>query len=229
MALCCPFSDPPQGTLEDCRSHGLSLTGGGNPTWSGRRCTNLGGLNCHWGTRPSSPTRKGGKVDLHLLPLTHREGTQIHTQHPQVARRTLSHWWLKTHRWDTHFLRYTDTHTHYELVPTQPFFFFFFLSFLGYTKGLGVELEPQLPVYTTATVTSDLSHFWDLCHSLWQPRILNPLSKAREEPASSWTLCWVLNSVIHNGNSHQPWLLNAWEREDVAGSCVHHFPQCGYL
>ena len=34
---------------------------------------------------------------------------------------------------------------------------------------LGVELEPQLPAYTTATAMSDLSNGW----------FLNPLNKAR--------------------------------------------------
>ena len=45
---------------------------------------------------------------------------------------------------------------------------------------LGVESELQLTAYTTATATQDLSHVWDLHRSLWQRRILNPLSKARD-------------------------------------------------
>ena len=39
--------------------------------------------------------------------------------------------------------------------------------------GLGVELELQLPAYTTATETQDLSHGCDLHHSSWQCWILN--------------------------------------------------------
>ena len=31
----------------------------------------------------------------------------------------------------------------------------------------GVELELQLPAYTTATATLDLSHICDLRHTLW--------------------------------------------------------------
>ena len=46
--------------------------------------------------------------------------------------------------------------------------------------GLGVELELQLPVYTTAIATLDLSHMYNLCPSLQQRQILNPLSKARD-------------------------------------------------
>ena len=43
------------------------------------------------------------------------------------------------------------------------------------------ELELQLPAYTTATATPDLSHICDLHYSLWQCRILNPLNKARDQ------------------------------------------------
>ena len=46
--------------------------------------------------------------------------------------------------------------------------------------GLGIRPELQLPAYATATATLDLSHICDLCHSLQQHQILNPLSKARD-------------------------------------------------
>ena len=61
----------------------------------------------------------------------------------------------------------------------------FFFSFLGphsqHTEvpRLGVELELQLPAYTTATATRDPSHICDLHHSSWQCQILKPLSNAR--------------------------------------------------
>ena len=45
---------------------------------------------------------------------------------------------------------------------------------------LVIKLELQLLDYTTATATWDQSHICDLKHSLWQCRILNPLSKARD-------------------------------------------------
>ena len=45
----------------------------------------------------------------------------------------------------------------------------------------GVELELQLPAYTTAMAMPDLSHVWELHHSSWQHWILNPLSGARNE------------------------------------------------
>ena len=45
---------------------------------------------------------------------------------------------------------------------------------------LGVELELQLPAYTTASATPDPSHICNLYHSAWPHQILNPLSEARD-------------------------------------------------
>ena len=45
---------------------------------------------------------------------------------------------------------------------------------------LGVELELELPAYTTTTAMSDPSLLCDLHHSSRQRQILNPLSKARD-------------------------------------------------
>ena len=50
---------------------------------------------------------------------------------------------------------------------------------------LGVKLELQLPAYTTAIATQDLSHTCDLHHSLRQRHIPNPLNKARDQ---TWIL-----------------------------------------
>ena len=63
--------------------------------------------------------------------------------------------------------------------------FFFFFVFLGLhlwhmeVPRLGVKTELQLPAYTTATETSDLSHVYNLHHSSWQGGILSPRSKAK--------------------------------------------------
>ena len=46
---------------------------------------------------------------------------------------------------------------------------------------LGVRLELQLPVYTTAAATQDLSLVCDLHHSSQQWWILNPLSEAKDQ------------------------------------------------
>ena len=53
---------------------------------------------------------------------------------------------------------------------------------------LGVKSELQLPAYTTATATWDLSHICDLHHRSRQCQILNTLSEARIKPATSWIL-----------------------------------------
>ena len=45
---------------------------------------------------------------------------------------------------------------------------------------LGVELEPQLPVYTAATTPPDPSLICNLHHSSQQLRTLNPLSEVRD-------------------------------------------------
>ena len=67
-------------------------------------------------------------------------------------------------------------------------FFFFFFVFLGPHPehmevprlGVKLELQLQLPAYTTETATPDLSHVCELHHSSWQHRILNPPREARD-------------------------------------------------
>ena len=46
--------------------------------------------------------------------------------------------------------------------------------------GLGVKLELRLLAYATASAVPDLNHIYNLCHSLWQCQVLNPLSEARD-------------------------------------------------
>ena len=53
---------------------------------------------------------------------------------------------------------------------------------------LGIESDLQLPAYTTATATQDLSRVCDLHRCSWQHQILNPLSEAGIESATSWFL-----------------------------------------
>ena len=56
---------------------------------------------------------------------------------------------------------------------------------------LGVQLELQMPAYTTATATWDPSCVCDLHHSSPQRWILNPLSKARD-----WTHNLMIPSLM---------------------------------
>ena len=46
---------------------------------------------------------------------------------------------------------------------------------------LGVKSELQLPAYATTMATQDLSCICNLCRSLWQCQILNPLSETRDQ------------------------------------------------
>ena len=78
-------------------------------------------------------------------------------------------------------------------------FFSFFLSFVlcraatmayGGSPARG-QLELQLPAYTTATKTWDLSRVCDLHHNSQQCRILNPLSKARDQTHNLMVPSWI--------------------------------------
>ena len=54
----------------------------------------------------------------------------------------------------------------------------------------GVKLVLQLSAYAipipTGIAVWDPSHVFDLYHRSWRPRILNPVSEARDKPSSSW-------------------------------------------
>ena len=83
----------------------------------------------------------------------------------------------------------------------------FFFVFLGphlrhmEVPRLGVELELQLLVYTTATATWDPSHVFNLYHSSRQCWILNPLSEAKDRTCILMDAGRVLNPMSHNRNS----------------------------
>ena len=93
------------------------------------------------------------------------------------------------------------------------YFFFFLQPHLQNMEvpGPRVELELQLPAHTTVTATPNPSHICDLHRSLWQCRILHPLSEARDGTTSSPTLCRFPDPLRHKGNSwHQCLTWNQW-------------------
>ena len=106
------------------------------------------------------------------------------------------------------------------------FLSFFFLLFraapVAYSSSrTGVKLALQLPAYTTATATRDLSCICDPHYSSRECRILNPLSKARE-----WTCIFMDTSRVHNllshdGNSRERQL---WFHIGMAGAVVQMQP-----
>ena len=72
-----------------------------------------------------------------------------------------------------------------------PFFLFLWLHLWHMEfPRLGVKLEGQWPVYTTATAIPDPSHICSLQHKSLQRRILNPLSKAK-----NWT-CLFMDATL---------------------------------
>ena len=66
---------------------------------------------------------------------------------------------------------------------------------------LGLASELHLPAYTAVTATGHPSHVFDLHHSSWQHRILNPLREARDQTHVLMDTCEVLNPLSHKGNS----------------------------
>ena len=96
---------------------------------------------------------------------------------------------------------------------------------------LGDKLELQLLAYTTATATLDPSCIWDLHCSLWQHRILNPLSEAKDrthilrdtmsgsQPAEPWR---ELSPLIQAPNSNVQllvWSLHLHDRRHLDSMC----------
>ena len=84
---------------------------------------------------------------------------------------------------------------------------------------LGVQLELQLPAYTTATATLDPSCICDLHHSSWQHCILNPLSKTRDQTHILMDTSWVLNPEPHWGLHNLDFNENVGV---VASGCLAH-------
>ena len=68
---------------------------------------------------------------------------------------------------------------------------------------LRVQSELQLPAYSTATAVQDPSYVCDLHHSLWQHRILNPLSEAKDRtPQPHGSSSFPLHHDGNSENSH---------------------------
>ena len=93
------------------------------------------------------------------------------------------------------------------------FFFFWFFRATPMACGssrLEIKWELQIPAYTTATATWDLSCVCDLRHSSLQCQIPNPLSEARDQActlmdtrqirfrcaATGTPLCPFLNQIV---------------------------------
>ena len=89
---------------------------------------------------------------------------------------------------------------------TSIFFSFVYLQLHSWpVEGLRLRIksEPQPPAYATATAIQDPSHICNLCHSLWQHWILNPLREARDQTCILGILrSQVLNPTKLEGEFH---------------------------
>ena len=92
---------------------------------------------------------------------------------------------------------------------------------------LGVESELQLPAYATATATPDLSHVYDLHHSSWQHRILNRLSKARDQTLNFMVPSWIHFHCATTGTPFEPILKLSLSL--ISKNCFHNHPQTWFI
>ena len=83
-------------------------------------------------------------------------------------------------------------------------FFFLFRAVPRHIEvlRLGVQLELQLPAYTTATATPDPSHVCHLYHSSQQHWIVNPLSQTRDRTRSLLVPSWICFCCATMGTAH---------------------------
>ena len=111
--------------------------------------------------------------------------------------------------WCCFWLCFTVLPINHRSFTSSLILFFFSLFFKGHTCSIwklpGWELK--LASYTTAVATGDLGGICDLHHSLWQHRILNPLSEARDlthilmdtsQVCSHWATVETPSSLIIN-------------------------------
>ena len=92
------------------------------------------------------------------------------------------------------------------LIASVFVFFFFFCFVYGHIcdiwkfPRLGVKSELQLLAHATTAAAQDPNHDPDLYHSLQQCRILNPLSKARDQTS-------ILVGFVTGEPENSPYLL----------------------
>ena len=90
--------------------------------------------------------------------------------------------------------RFTNLVAHHNYLWIVCLFVFSFLGLHPWhmeVPRLGVKSEPQLPAYTTATATPDLTHICNIYHSSRQPWIFNPLSEARDGTRNFMVPSWI--------------------------------------
>ena len=117
----------------------------------------------------------------------------------------------RSHTWDGTFLLIGFGNKSEKCSLPSSLFFppFFVFVFLGphlqhmAVPRLGVESEIQLPAYTTATATWDLSRICNLHYSSWQCQILN-WARPGVKAASSWILVRFVTTEPWRELPHHP-------------------------
>ena len=104
---------------------------------------------------------------------------------------------------------------------TQFLSFFFLQLYLQHVQvpRLGVESKLQLPAYTIATATLDLSHIWTYATVHGNARSLTYWARPGIKTASSQTLCQVPNPLSQNGNSPSFFNKHKAQKKDVREIC----------
>ena len=69
------------------------------------------------------------------------------------------------------------------------------------------RIRAAAEAYATATANQDLSIICDLCCSLWQHRILNPLSKARDQNCILMDTSQIINPLNQTGTPSKGFLM----------------------
>ena len=92
---------------------------------------------------------------------------------------------------------------------------------------LGIESEPQVPAYTTATATLDLSCICSLHHSSRQCWILNPLSETRDQTcvlmdSSQISFRWATMATPQSGLLN----LDGLASQPLLLQWAYHFSMC---
>ena len=89
---------------------------------------------------------------------------------------------------------------------TSLFYFILFYYFRAAPEAYGSsqasgQIGAVAVAYAAVTAMTDPSHICDLCCSLQQCQVLNPLRKATDQTHILMDTGWVLNLLSHSGNS----------------------------
>ena len=117
---------------------------------------------------------------------------KLHNQQFWKNQKFLGNVWTYYHStlWLFSNACYVNKITYKQFTITEFFFLGPHLQHMEVPR-LGFESELKLPAYTTIIAMWDPSHIWDLCCSLQQLWILNPLNEARDWTCILMDISWI--------------------------------------